>query len=532
MARRGGAWLGSAVLALALAGSAPVPAQAAEPSPAALMAQVKAATGGVRWDGVGVVSAVGEKASFGLAGPYRSSEDLLSGHFSRRADYPLFSNAEGLDQAGRWRMDDSGGVHPLDSEEARTVAVTEAYLAARGYLFPQRAAAVLAAQAPATEGDQVFDRVLATPPGGRAVSLWIRRADHRLDRAIIGVGDHDQVVRYRDYRLAEGLVLPFDVATDNGDQQETGDARISRYSLDEAPTAELRRPPAGPQDAVIAGGAPVAYAPFRLDPMSGFPIVEARINGRGPLLFILDTGGHDILTPAAAQMLGLPLSGSGFSRGAGQGSTPTQFTKVATVDLGGAQMSDQPFVVLHLNLGQAAGAGNRPTAISGIIGLELFERFSATLDYAAGRLALRLATSDGNPEGAPIRFTSDMPLAEASIDGRSGWFGLDTGNNTDVILFKAWVEAKGSPSWFDVTVDAGGTGVGGTLAFRRGRAGTLSLAGMEQQGLPVLLAGDHMGGLSSRAEAGNIGESVLSHYLVTFDYAHERVRLEPPSPRP
>jgi hypothetical protein len=43
----------------------------------------------------------------------------------------------------------------------------------------------------------------------------------------------------------------------------------------------------------------------------------------------------------------------------------------------------------------------------------------------------------------------------------------------------------------------------------------------------VLLAGDNMGGLSSRAEAGNIGESVLSRYRVTFDYRHERMWLDP-----
>ena len=530
--RRPGLELAAGVFALLLA-AAPASAQQPEASAAALLARLKAATGGERWDRATTVSAAGEKTSFGLKGAYGSAEDLATGRFARRSDYGLLANAEGLDDAGRWRRDNSGGVHPLDSDEARAVAATEAYLARRGYLFPERAGAALTLQDPATEGAETFDRIVVTPQGGRAATLWIRRSDHRLDRAVVALASRIQTVRYRDYRAADGLVLPYEIVTEDGDQQETGDARIARYRLDDPAAAEAqRRPPSRSTDARLAGGAAVASAPFGLDALSGFPIVEARVNGRGPLLFILDTGGHDILTPAAAAALGLPLSGAGFSLGAGEGSTPTRFTRVSKLALGAAEMTDQPFVVLELDLGQAVGPDNRPTAISGVIGLELFERFTVTLDYAARRLSLRLPRAEPIAGGAPIRFTSDMPLAEASLDGRSGWFGLDTGNNAGVILFKTWVEAKGLPAWFEVTVDTAGAGVGGPVTFRRGHAGGLTLAGATLPGLPVLLAGDHLGALSSRAEAGNIGESVLSRFVVTFDYAHERVRLDPPPPPP
>jgi hypothetical protein len=521
-------WPGPAVLALLLATADLASAQTPAPSAAQILAQMKAASGGPRWDSVHAILATGEKVSFGLTGTYSSAEDLATGRFARSADYRLLANAEGRDDGGRWRMDNSGAVHPLDSAEADQVAVTEAYLAARGYLFPERAKAEVALQDPATEGAEVFDRMVTTPDGGRAATLWVRRSDHRLDRVTLALESRIETIRYGDYRAVDGLILPFEIVTDNGDQPDAGDARIARYALDAPEAADaLRRPAANPRDAVIRGWAVSAYAPFRLDPVSGFPIVEAWVNGRGPLLFILDTGGHDALTPAAATLLGLPLSGAGFSLGAGEGSTPTRYTKVAKLDLGEAEMTDQPFVVLDFDLGQALAADNRPAAISGIIGLELFERFTVTLDYAGGRLGLRRPGPAPIAGGAPIRFTNDMPIVEASLDGRAGAFALDSGNNTEVILFKAWVEAKGLPSWFDVTVDATASGVGGAVSFRQGRAGGLSLAGAARPALPVLLADDHAGGLSSRAEAGNIGESVLSHYAVTFDYAHERVRLDP-----
>jgi hypothetical protein len=532
MTRRRWSWLGSGAAALLLGlSAAPASSQdAAALRPAELLAQVRTAAGGARWDEVAAISATGQKTSFGLKGAYRAAEDLATGRFVRAADYGLLRNAEGLDEAGRWRMDNSGGVHPLDSDEARAVAMTEAWLAARRYLFPERADAAFEDLGPASESGRVYDRIRATPAGGRAVTLWIGRADHLLARAVLQLGSHPETIRYRDYRPVDGLLLPFEIVTENGDQIETGDARVERYGLEAS--ADLRRPQPGRADAVIAAAGGVASAPFRLDPMSGFPVVEARVNGQGPLLFVLDTGGHDILTPAAAKALGLPLSGAGFSLGAGRGSTPTQYTKVASLELGEARMTDQPFIVLHLNLGVAADAQGLPVPIAGIIGLELFERFTVTLDYAAGRLTLRAPEAETEAAGVPIRFTNDMPLVQASVDGRMGWFGVDTGNNTDVILYRTWVEARGLPTWFEVSADVAGSGVGGAVAFRRGRAGALSLGGTEVQGVPVLLPAEDMGGLSSTSEAGNIGESVLAHYLVTFDYAHERLRLEAPATAP
>jgi hypothetical protein len=521
-------WGGAGALAFALAAAGPGWTQPS--SPAALLAETKAASGGARWDAARTLGAVGEKTRFGLTGSYSSVEDLRDGRFTRRSDYGLFASAEGLDAAGRWRMDSSGGVHPLDSDEARAVAATEAWLAARGYLFPDRTRVALERLDPVTEDGETFDRVAATPDGGRAATLWIGRTDHRIDRALIELENRTETIGYRDYRRVGGLALPFEIVTENGAELEMGEARIARYSLDGPGAAEaLRRPAAAPRDAAIRDGSAVASAPFGLDALSGFPIVEASVNGRGPLLFVLDTGGHDFLTAAAAQALGLPLSGSGFSLGAGAGSTPTRFTKVATLALGAAELTGQPFAVLELDLGPATGPDGRPAPIAGVIGLELFERFTVTLDYAARRLSLSLPGTEPIPGGAPIRFSADMPLARASLDGREGWFALDTGNTGHVILFKAWVEASGLPDWFEVSVDAPGAGVGGAVAFRQGRAGGLSLAGVSRPALPVLLAGDHMGSLSSRGAAGNIGESVLSHYVVIFDYAHEKVRLDAPS---
>jgi hypothetical protein len=83
-------------------------------------------TGGDTWNAVSRISAVGEKASFGLRGEYRSVEDLKGAFFEVKCNYGILANAEGVDSSGHWRQDNSGQIHPLDSAEAREVAVTEA----------------------------------------------------------------------------------------------------------------------------------------------------------------------------------------------------------------------------------------------------------------------------------------------------------------------------------------------------------------------------------------------------------------------
>lgn len=516
-----------AAAALAVAATRrPAAARTADLERAAeILAGCRDATGGARWDAIGALVAEGEKTSFGLTGTFRSIEELRTGYFRRDGSYPLFANAEGLDGEGRWRLDDSGKVHPLDSDEARTVAVSEAFLAARGYLFPGRSNAVARAIPPAFEKGARFERVEMAPPGGRTVTLWIDAATHRVDRAVMPLSTIVETIRYRDYREVFGLWLPFEVETDDGDWPDTGTAKLTRYRIAEGGGAEIRRPPGNSTDSAILRGNR-AEAPARRDPRSGFLIVEANVDGAGPFPFILDTGGHDIVTPAAASALKLPVSGSGFSNGAGPGSTKTEFTKVRTLSIGGAEVRDQPFLVLHLDLGTAVVSGRR-APVAGILGLEVFERFAVTLDPARERVELSPLDSAGVHAGiaVPLRFTNDTPLVPALLDGHSGSFAVDTGNNGDLIVYGRWAAANGMAG--SAGPEAAGESVGGRFAMRDGPARTFEWGGLSLGGVPTMVAGEHSGSLSSRSEAGNVGEWIVSRFRVTFDYRREAMFLEP-----
>jgi hypothetical protein len=494
---------------------------------AAYVEKMKAASGGPAWDMAKTLTADGEVTSSGLTGKFHRVEDLATGQFTERSDYEPFAQADGLDADGRWKQDPSRQLHPLDSREARIVTATEAYLTQRGYLFPARVHAFIRPMPSADVDGKRFDLVEITPKDGRIVTLWVDQQTRRLDHVVYQLSTATRTIHYRDYRRVGALTLPFEIVTDEGDAESAETVTISSYQLD-APdaAAELKRPSNQVTDARIASGADAATGPLDLE--AGSLLVEAKINGQGPFPFILDTGGHDILTPETAERLGLKPVGKGISRGAGEGTTGIQFTRVDKFSIGDAEVTDQSFLVLPFEYFVTERGKQAP--IAGLIGLELFERFAVKLDYAAHQITLSPLDSftyAGSGTKLPISFTDDMPLAASRLDGHPGVFGIDSGNGGDVVVFSPWAGPIGLVAQFKAGIPLFSFGVGGHSVNYATRNNDLDLGGIAVKDLIARLAEDKAGAFSARSEAGNIGESILSRFTVTFDYRHEIMALEP-----
>lgn len=492
--------------------------------------QMIAAAGGSKWDAITTLTGMGEKNSFGLTGKFRMQVSLVTGSYQAGADYGLFANADGVDRVGRWRQDNSGQVHPLDSPEGQAVAVSESYLARHGYFFPQRLPANFRLVGPITEGTRRYVRIEVVPKHGRTLVLWSDATSHLLDRAVMQLSVGVETIRYGDYRPVEGLMLPFRISVERRDENETGTAVIRDYQISRtAPTEELMRPAAVVSDVGMSPDAKAATARGYFDRDSGFFIVMASINGKGPYPFILDTGGHNILTPRMVQQVGLTTQGKGFTTGAGTGSASTEFAKVSSVAIGSAVLSAQPFVILHLDLGTTQD-GKRQQPIAGILGLEVFERFAITMNFKDQTVTVH-PLSQFTHAGAGLRvslcFTNDMPLVQATLDGHPGWFGVDTGNNADLIVFQHWAESNGLAPVYRNAAKIEGSSVGGSVELRAAQAKSFQIGGMDVGSVSILLASGDAGSLSARFEAGNFGNSILSHFTVTFDYRSEAMYLEP-----
>src|SRR5262249_39176445 len=157
---------------------------------------------------------------------------------------------------------------------------------------------------------------------------------------------------------------------------------------------------------------------------------DARLNGR-VFSLLVDTGAANLITPTAAKALGLTPVGAARMMGAGEGSEDASFTRVASLGLGDISLRNQLFAVVPLEkFGEIEGA-----PFSGIIGYELFKRFTVRIDYEARMMTLsdpRSWRHDGRGIAVPIVFNGSVPEVDGTIDGTSGTFDIDTGSRVSV----------------------------------------------------------------------------------------------------
>src|SRR5207237_6263415 len=137
------------------------------------------------------------------------------------------------------------------------------------------------------------------------------------------------------------VMLPSGIVVDDDDPSTIDTFRVDSCVVNGTiANSEFDRPRAA-SDWSIAGG--TTTVPVEFD---GDVVIEAKLNGKGPFAFILDTGGHDILTVDAARTLGLKPEGAGSSGGAGEGRMPEQFARVERLQIGGLTLRDQSFFVM------------------------------------------------------------------------------------------------------------------------------------------------------------------------------------------
>jgi predicted aspartyl protease len=161
-----------------------------------------------------------------------------------------------------------------------------------------------------------------------------------------------------------------------------------------------------PPAAVVlpAGGASVT-----IDMESGRPVVEAMVNGRGPLRLLVETGSPvTILTRPAAELVGLAPDGGANRRP----------VRLDSVNIGQTRLSGFHAVVFD----------RLPGPVDGLLGLNAFADLLLTLDYPAGKLLLSrdaLPAADGREV---LRASRAGPFwsVELDLSGRRSLAILDT----------------------------------------------------------------------------------------------------------
>ena len=453
----------------------------------------------------------------GRSGDYHEVVRMRDGAYVVRAKYKLFSEGDGFDGRVRWKLDRSEATHRLQAPFTKAETVSLAWLKRRGYF--QSGSARIERVEHETIGGRPATVLSMRPRGGSVIHLAFDDTTHMLVRSQRDRPLSTITEIYTNYRPVGPSKVPFNIDIEENGEHQMINASSYLPLARSAPVRFAEPPP--PRDTVIAGPSTVPLQ------ASGFAVVPATINGR-TYDFILDTGGHNIVTPEIAAELGLESEGQGSSGGSGPGRAPTSDTQIAELKLGSATMKNQHFTIL--SLGNAVKRKDKPP-MAGILGLEIFERMAVTVDEPGGRLTIEPFEPGRACEGdkVPLLFDDDQPSVHGSIDGIPAFIGIDVGNGGIPIVLWRWAEAHGVADRFRKGVEGSGSGVGGNNTTFRTPDHTIVIGRTALRDIDVNYAETKTGYFSSRADSANVGRALLKEYVVRFDYAQGHMCIIPPS---
>jgi len=258
----------------------------------------------------------------------------------------------------------------------------------------------------------------------------------------------------------------------------------------------------------------VVSVPFEV--VDGRVYVTARVDGKGPFRFAVDTGASGLGRADARLVaaLGLSVSGSGRSSD-GVATAQVDTVPLASLELGGLVRRDLSVITRDYN-----GRMSKEAAFDGIIGRDFFADGLLVIDYPKRRLTF--TRNAGLQRGAPGVLGYERPfrvpvtIGAVTVEGQ-----LDTGANTAFVLPKPLFDRVGGGP---VIASAEGRLTNTTIKTERAtvagpfRIGAASLANVEvrvSDRFPELLVGAH----------------ALQKFALLIDQRSASVALCPPARR-
>ena len=427
--------------------------------------------------------------AYGIAGHGEIVVDRSTGHYVRRFDAGPVSEREGWDGVRPWRADATGMPRVQGNSDERAAIVVWANL--------------LAPVDPAAREHPSRAPEIAADANGEVTSI-VRHVGQAVERTT-----------FAEYRNANGFAVPFAIA----DTSENGvwSARVLGVeTLRTIPDGAFAQP-REPRDATLRGVETVQTigAP-------DVPVIPVSVNGSQPLRMVLDTGGQNVISPDAARRVGLEAVGEGTVGGAGAALAKTRYATARSVRVGGAEMRDQPFVVLDFG---------RNAPIDGIVGYELFARFAARIDLQRGRVEL---ARDARALGAagvavPMAFDERQPQVDGALDGIPGTMTIDTGSASSVDVNTPFVAAHDLRTRYHAAVEGYPiSGVGGAVHAYFAHANELRLGDVRVHDVNLLLTDAKGGAEANPTIAANVGDQVLRRFNLVIDYRASTIHFESP----
>ena len=493
-------------------------AHAAVPEPVSeTIDALRSASGCSAWRRLQTVAITGSHQGDNLNGPYELLIDARDGRYVMRWHSGDLTSGEGYDGAAPWERDFSATTHVMDAPSAVAIAKTQAWVRARGWCDEGSAQYTTEGTEQLANGT-TLEAVVARPAGGDPVKLSIDQTTHLLESSSVRYDENHLVQYYSDWRSVAGTMVPYVTSIVDPEDNDMEVRKIEGFVAQESftPDASAYAPPPTAFGITMPPGSSTVTVPYV---MEGYkPIVDVTIDGKGPFPFVVDAGGHFIVTAATAQRAGL--------RGRGSISSTNQntvahvgFAHVRSIGIGGAVLRGEVAEINPYSFAKLERGPRPPKA--GWLGLEFFERFAVTLDPRRHRMTLRpLDAARPTPSGTkvPFVFDADSPLASCSVAGKTGLCMLDTGNAAPVIVASRWAMRVGVAS-----ILQRGLFVGSGTYVARVPVGV----GPFVRACEVTMYEPDPDAELYTVEAAILSEAFIDGFVSTFDYARRGVWLEP-----
>ena len=374
---------------------------------ASVLARGKAARGGAAWDNTRTWHGDGTFSAGRLNGEYHVTVDLIGGRSVDAYKLGPVDGADGYDGKLAWERDPGGEVAALDTPDAIRRTHSQAWLDAHAYWYPQRISSTLGKVETKEIDGKRYTVLVTTPQDGDSVALWFASDSGELARTALRQGQDTATTLLDDYRDVNGIRQPFHVVTDltdaagRTDPRQRIEVRLERAALNVAIADADFAMPKMTTTAKIDGPSGVTSSPFDL--VNNHFYVDGRLDGI-PARFLVDTGGVNLLTPAAAKKFGIAGEGKLAAGGVGEQRVDLALAHAQEVRIGAASLAQPVFYIIEL--GQVPAVEG--VQVDGLVGYEMFRRFGVQIDYATPRLVLSTPEKFAPPAGArAVPFTLD-----------------------------------------------------------------------------------------------------------------------------
>ncbi len=274
---------------------------------------------------------------------------------------------------------------------------------------------------------------------------------------------------------------------------------------------------------------PKATIPFEL--FGEHIFIKLSVNGSEPLDFIFDTGdGLTVLNIETAREMDMVSDGKVKKTSAG-GSVTGALLKHQKVELGGQPVNDIEIYETSLNhLEISIGR-----SIDGIIGYDVLDKYAVKIDYTQNEFILYDENAflyNGDGKSFDLKLNSYIPYIPATVtlsNGKKlkGDFFVDTGARTSVDFNTPFVNKNNIVSQIGDNYSYSVAGLSSTeTKHYKGRASNFSFGGFSFDGLPIGLSQAEHGIQNNSKVAGILGNELLKHFNITYDYAHKKIYFE------